>query len=160
MTTGEETYRGLRALALQTSPTDLKLNLDNDQIVAYGTLMEMGYPRAAVTLVAFISGDASIYFGNGGGLIGSGAAHESVRAAAANFVRNAQEYLSQMEKSSDFPLPRTDYTRFYILTNHGVYRSAEYLENDLGNGRSDYSALFHSGQNVISAIRINQEHTN
>lgn len=40
---------------------------------AWGVLMETAYPDAVVTLVALADGTTSLYFSNGGGIIGAGA---------------------------------------------------------------------------------------
>src|SRR6185503_9039174 len=64
-------YAGLRSLALGTTAETLKLgNWGPDD--CYGILMETGYETAVATLVCFVTGDTSLYFSNGGGVIGAG----------------------------------------------------------------------------------------
>ena len=157
MTEGERVYRDLRDLALKTSPADLKLRLDGSKVVAYGVLMETSYPMGTVTLATFISGDASLYFSNGGGIIG-GVGHENVRTAAQKFLEASQKFLARMSKASQFPAPSARCTRFYVLTNQGVYAAGEFLEDDLGNKKSEFFPLFYAGQDVISALRLSQPH--
>ena len=54
------------------------LNLNSSQFGEFGNkpvlcvLMETGYPEAVATLVVVTDGSASIYFSNGGGIIGAG----------------------------------------------------------------------------------------
>jgi hypothetical protein len=152
MTAGEQAYQGLRELALKVSPGDLRLKLDGDGVTAYGVVMEFALPKATVTLTSYSSGDASLYFSTGGGILG-GVGHETVRNAARQFVSSAQTFLSQMREVASFPLPPTGMTHFYVLTNHGVRGSSELNSDDLKNTESEFFALFAAGQGVISEIR-------
>jgi hypothetical protein len=158
MAIGEQTYKELRDLALKASPAEFGMSPDESKVIAYGILMETGYPKATVTLTSYVSGDASLYFSMGGGIIG-GIGHESVRIAAKKFVDSAQRFLTNMNQASEFPSPAVGKTRFYVITNRGIYGSVEFLENDLGNRKSAFSPLFYDGQNVISEIRLNQRKT-
>src|SRR5690242_19889228 len=124
MTNHEPIYNGLRDLALKSSPLDLNLKLDDDKTIAFGIVMDTGYPNGTATLTSFVSGDASLYFSNGGGLLG-GIGHETVRGAAQQFVKSAQTFLDKVGKTAEFPLPSNGKVRFFILTNHGVYGSSE-----------------------------------
>ncbi len=124
VTEAEQTYKGLRELALKISPEDFGLKRDGDGITAYGVLMEFTLPKATVTLTSYSSGDASLYFSTGGGILG-GIGHETVRNAARQFVSSAQTFLSKMKEVASFPLPPTGMTHFYVLTNHGLYGSPE-----------------------------------
>jgi hypothetical protein len=152
MTEGEQAYKGLRELALKISPDDLGLKLDGDGIAAHGVLMEFTLPKATVTLTSYSSGDASLYFSTGGGVIG-GVGHETVRSAARQFVSSAQTFLNKMKEVASFPLPPTGVTHFYVLTNHGIYCSPELISDDLRNPASEFFALFAAGQDVITEIR-------
>jgi hypothetical protein len=82
--------------------------------------------------------------------------HETVRKAAQQFVNSAQTMLNRLSKVSAFPLAAPGKTRFYVLTNQGVYASPELLLNDLGNSKSEFSPLFFAGNDVISQIRTSQ----
>jgi hypothetical protein len=152
MTEGEQTYKGLRELALKISPDELGLKLDGDRITAYGVVMEFTLPKATVTLTSYSSGDASLYFSTGGGVLG-GVGHETVRNAARQFVRSAQTILNKMREVADFPLPPAGATHFYVLTNRGVYGSPELSSDDLKNPKSEFFPLFAAGQDVITEIR-------
>ena len=152
VTEGEQTYKGLRELALKISPEDFGLKRDDDRIAAYGVLMEFTLPKATVTLTSYSSGDASLYFSTGGGILG-GIGHETVRNAARQFVSSAQTFLSKMKEAASFPLPPTGVTHFYVLTNHGTYGSPELISDDLRNSKGEFFALFAAGQDVITEIR-------
>jgi hypothetical protein len=146
-------------MALNVSLADLGLKVEGEEFAAYGVLMETGYAGAIVTLVAYATGDASLYFSNGGGVIGAGK-NEAVRDAAKNFVADGQFFLEQMERATECPAPASGRTHFYLLTDRGIYASRSYLEDDLGSGRADLSELFFAGHAVISEIRERQERAN
>jgi hypothetical protein len=84
--------------------------------------METGYPEAAVTLVAVADGAASLYFSNGGGMIGAGE-HANVRPASLGLIKMAEGFLPQMKKVEKFPVPKPGMTCFYVVTPKGVFPS-------------------------------------
>ena len=146
-------YPGLRNQVLQLTPAAIGQS-DADQSTVLAVLMETGYPEAVATLVAIGDGTASLYFSNGGGIIGAGE-HEPVRTVSAEFITFAQQYVSHSTLTDAFPLPQENHVRFYLVTRGGVY-TFEAPENELGNERHPCSALFHKGHELITAIR---EHT-
>src|SRR5688500_6262255 len=84
-----EVYRGLRKQILEVKPQAIGLPANVDRPLA--VLVEMGCPGAAATLVAVADGTASLYFSNGGGMIGAGA-YVPVQQAGANLVKAADAY--------------------------------------------------------------------
>ena len=147
-------YRDLRQQVLTLDPAKIGLPAsDKSQICA--ALMETGYPEAVATLVTIADGTVSLYFSNGGGIIGVGQ-HDGPRRASDLFLREASSYLSHAKVTKEFPLPKKGNTRFYFLTNGGVF-TYEAKEDDLGNNRLPLSPLFHKGQEVITEARIVDE---
>jgi len=138
-------FRELRAQALALKASDFARD-----DAPFGLLMETGYPEAVCTLVALADGTASLYFSNGGGIIGAGE-HERPATAARSLVAAAAEFLRHLEAAVEYPLPRPDHTRFYVLIAAGV-RTAEALEEDLGENRHALSPLFHAAHGLISEI--------
>ena len=114
-------------------------------------LMETGYPEAVATLVAVSDGTVSLYFSNGGGIIGAGE-HQAVRSIAKAFLAVAAEYVPQAKLAGDFPLPAINHVRFYLVTTRGVY-TVDALEDDLGYERHSFSKLFFAGHDLIGAVR-------
>jgi hypothetical protein len=147
----ENPYEGLRKLALGTSRASLKIDEPGP---VFGVLMETGYPKAVVTLACFLTGSASLYFSNGGGMLGGGE-HRAVAEAAKVFVRECGGFLGKMERAADCPLPAAGGTIFYALTDEGTFCHCA-LEDDLGRKRSEFSPLFYAGQDVITRTRLLQ----
>ena len=113
--------------------------------------METGYPEAVVTLVAMADGAASLYFSNGGGIIGAGE-HEGPKVAARTLIAFAAHNLKGFLPTTSTPLPAPGRTRFYVLSAGGIL-TAEASEVDLGENRHALSPLFYSGQELITEMR-------
>jgi hypothetical protein len=105
--------------------------------------VESPFHLAAVT--------TSLYFSNGGGVIGAGE-HNAVRAAAEHLLSSAEEHLDGFTAVAAMPLPPLGQVRFYIRTFNGTL-SAEANEDDLGEGRHKLSPVFHAAHPVSSAVR-------
>ena len=97
-----EIYDSLRKQVLSLTP---------EQLGEYGNgpvfcvTMETGYPEAIATVVAVADGSASLYFSNGGGIIGTGE-HSEGRAAALSVVDYSERFLKHTKSKKIFPLPR------------------------------------------------------
>lgn len=118
----------------------------------WAVMMETGYPEGTVTLVALLDGNASLYFENGGGIIG-GITYEKVRSAAASMTTTAESFIPHCKRTDDFPLPKVSETIFYIKTNEGIFTSSA-TEEDYGENRHPLSPLFHAGHKVIRELRV------
>lgn len=148
----EEIYDGLRPQILALAPDQLGVTAEEPIL---GVLMETGYPEAVATLVSVLDGAASLYFSNGGGIIGGGE-NPRPNAASKKLVRTAASFLKKMVKTMETPLPKEGHTRFYLITPSGLY-TVEEKENDLGKGRSELSPLFHTAHELISELRVLDE---
>ncbi len=118
--------------------------------------METGFPNAIVTLTAISDGTVSLYFSNGGGILGSGQ-HEGPRRICMEYLQTAKDYLDPCTKAEAHPLPGRGQTIFYILTIDKGVLTAQAKEDDLGYNRHALSPLFQKAQELITAIRITQE---
>ena len=146
-------YVGLRnqVLGLSLSSIDFSGKNENSNLAL---VMETGYPEAISTLVAVADGSASLYFSNGGGIIGAGE-HEAVRSISTTIVMASSEFLDHMKLTTSFPFPKVGHVRFFLVKGNGVFTS-DSNEDDLGNSREQLSPLFFACHSLITAIR---EHT-
>lgn len=151
----EEVFAGLRKEALETSPMNVGMAGQIQDDDPYGLLMEMSIANSVVTLACFGSGDASVFYQSGGGMVG-GISHEPVRKAAKEFVAMGKGVLPRMKKTSDYPLPGPESVRFYVLTPKGAF-TTETSRQSLGESQTALSTLFYSGQEVVSRMRQVQE---
>jgi hypothetical protein len=149
-----DVYTELRQKVLMIEPDQIGLLATTpNQLIA--VLMETGYPEAVATLAAIADGTVSMYFSNGGGVIGLGT-HEGPRQAAKEFMSLASQYLDLAEPTKSFFLPESGSTRFYFVTPSCV-STIEAREVDLGDGQHNLSPLFYKGHEVITQVRLEDE---
>jgi hypothetical protein len=117
----------------------------------WAVVMETGYDKAVVSLIAIADGTTSLYFSSGGGIIGAGE-HKAVHDAAVRLVALADEQADQLALADAHPLPGVGRVRIYARTFNGLL-TLEADEQDLGLGRHPLSQLFHAGHAVIAAVR-------
>jgi hypothetical protein len=150
-----QVYTDMRNRVLKLVPQEVGIVQSRETPNVWGILMEMGRPKAVVTLASLADGTTSLYFGNGGGMIGAGE-HAAVAQVSKSFVAKSEEYFPRMIPTESFPLPAVGRVKFYILTFSGVF-TAEVGENELGNRKHDLFPLYCSGQDVITQLRLIQE---
>jgi len=141
-----EQYIGLRSMALGVTADQL-----GTSDAVFGVIMETGYAEAVVTLVALGDGTASIYFSNGGGMIGLGQ-HEGPAVASRSLISFAAHNSGGLALTTETPLPAPGFTVFYVLTRHGTF-TATAREADLGENRHPLSPLFYAAQELITEMR-------
>jgi hypothetical protein len=148
-----EIYNQLRSSVFTTSASSLGLAPAADE--AWGVVMEIGYPKAVATLFVLTEGTISLYFSNGGGVIGVGP-HPGPKRAGGEWIELAQHYVMHAMPTTEFPLPEPGFIRFYLLTG-GAVRTEEARQDDLENLRHPLSPLFRKGHEVITEIRLIDE---
>jgi hypothetical protein len=146
-----EVVRGLREQALSMVPKELELTPGPGHTQVWGVLMEIGFPDATATLVTIVDGSTSLYFSNGGGIIGAGE-RAGVREASQQFVALADTMVDSFSVTSSYPFPEVGRVRFYLRTFDGT-RTADAAEQDLAQQEHPLSALFVAGHTVIAAIQ-------
>ena len=144
-------YNDLRNIAFSVSADTLHLNLPADHTAVYGTIMDWDYEGVTVTVVAFETGDASLYLSSGQIFIG-GHAHERIKKAAIDLVSGSQPYVSQTNKTSSTAGPDHDCVKFYFLTNHGTFVHQETVAN-VTQPANEWAQLFAKAQIVIAEYR-------
>lgn len=147
----ENMYRELRNKSLAITSAELQLKLDTNKTIVYGAIMDWDIGQAVATVVAFQTGDASLYISAGQIYIG-GYAHENIRNAGLAFVNESQNLLSKTKATDNTSLPNKGCVRFYFLTNKGKFTFQETVENII-NKNSDWTQLFDLGNNVITEYR-------
>lgn len=146
-----EVYTGLRRQVLDLTPEQL-----DDEAFAeapiLALLMETGYPEAVATLVSVVDGATSLYFSNGGGVIGAGE-HPAVADAGRAWLETGRGFLPQLSPITDPQPPGEGLTQFVAVTREGL-RGVVAPEEQLGEGGHSLSPLFYAGQDVITQIRL------
>jgi hypothetical protein len=143
----------LRDQILNSKPEDLGLTPVGD--APYVAVMEVVFPGAVVSVVTAATGDASLYYSSGGGVIG-GIGHEAVRKAAIAFVTATGDHQASFSPTSNLSHPTEGQVRFFVRTAAGI-RSATGDETDLRAGRGPLAPLYARGQDVITQLRLMSE---
>ena len=141
----------LRAMVLNLDPKDIGLTKEDYPHPVFALVMETGYPEGSFTLSSVADGSTSLYFSNGGGIIGGGE-HENVSEASNYLLSGAQHFFDKAKMVTDFPKPEAGNVIFYFITFDGV-RSYKAVEDDLGNEKDELSNLFFAAHNVITELR-------
>ncbi|HET8649936.1 MAG TPA: hypothetical protein VFL95_07840 [Gemmatimonadales bacterium] len=149
-----EAVRGLREQIFTMQAPDVGITPGPGHLRVWCVLMETGFAEGAASLLAVADGTVSLYFSNGGGIIGAGR-HDEVRSAADRLIALADAHADDFAAASEHPLPAMGRVRFYIRTFDGC-RTVEAGETELGENRRPLSPLFHAGQSVIAAVRMIQ----
>ncbi len=150
-----ENYAVLRNAVFAMRPETLGLIEPSDKDAIWGVVMETAYSEAIATLVAMTDGAVSLYFSNGGGIIGAGS-EPAARQAARALLEMAQGFLSACAPTTKFPLPEKSHVRFYLLA-WGSTLTAEAAEETLAGDTHALSPLFHQGHEVVTQIRLADE---
>ena len=118
--------------------------------------METAYPEAVATLVGLADGTTSMYFSNGGGVIGAGA-HPQVAAATERWLEVGAASLGELAPAEgEIRLPADARTQFVAVTPAGRLWAVA-VEDELGAGAHELSQLFYAGHEVITSIRLVEE---
>lgn len=146
-----DAMRELRLTALTTLASTLHIEPSSDFPKIYGVVMDWPIGEQTVSIVSFCDGNASLYTTSTFGIIG-GFAHENVRIAAKDFVKNSDSFFKGSNPTSDFSYPAKDRIKFYLLTFQGV-RVIEADRSSVESGKDPYSSLFGAGQVVLTELR-------
>jgi hypothetical protein len=153
----KDVYLGLRNLALGITREKAGLAAKFVPTEPWGVIMDWVVSQATATIVAFSNGHASIYLSTGGGFIGGGESHESVRNAAKKMVAVAGECQPHTHATSEYPLPQKQgEILFYLLTDAGIF-SASASKEDLSNHNHALSKLHDAAQGIITEYRLIQK---
>lgn len=146
---------GMRTMALNLKAEEIGLTPEDFPNEVFGVLMETGFESGSFTLLVIADGTTSLYFSNGGGIIGAGT-HENVKKASSMLLSGANHFHAQTKSASSFPYPSNGEVKFYFIGRSGV-TSYSANEVDLGENRDPLSKLFHVSHMVISELRQIEE---
>ena len=143
-------YIKMRNLALTATAEQLELkDIDNEKV--FGLISEMNLDNGTITIVAFLTGDASIYLSSGGGFIGSGT-HPDINKKIKEIIKNIDKFKYNARKVNKVKLPSKGEITFNLLTKNGIYQIREKEEKVISK-KSEYFELFEKVNNIINLIR-------
>jgi hypothetical protein len=142
----------LREQAFTIAPSTIGVTPEPGHQRAWAVIMETGYDAAVVSLVTIADGTTSLYFSNGGGIIGAGR-YDAVRVASARFILLADSRIDDLPEVVEHSVPAVGRVCLYVRTFQALH-GFEASGADLRNGRGSVQAeLFRAGHDVISAVR-------
>jgi hypothetical protein len=144
---GPEDCEARRAAAFRVTAEELALP-DDWGAKPYGVVMELGGARGVTTIVAFATGESSLYTSWGSGIIGR-QSHVHVVVQAKRLVKEAANHVSLLEPATIFPYPPVGMMRFYFLTRQDVLTTEEAV-GALRSGQSRLSPLLEVGDELMS----------
>jgi hypothetical protein len=150
-------YNDLRNQVLALKSSQILVDPGNEYPV-YGAVIDMvfGDGDTLATMVCVLDGTVSLYYGNGGGIIGIGEKYQEVREEGFNLLANALQLLEYFDETDDFSLPNDANACFaFFLTDDGIYKAAFHMDRD--DEGDVYNFLNHFVQNLLTSIRVNTE---
>ena len=145
----------LRLLALKATPGSLGLDPSAFARTAWGTVVDISRAQGGtMTIACLASGNTSIYFSEGGGVLGAGS-NAAVVAAAAELINEASRRLLDIPSSQVTNLPPAGSVAFIGLFSSGRRRVTE-AESGLASGKSPLSQTYRLAQQVFIAAQKTQ----
>jgi len=145
---GAAAARGLRNAVLSRELLKMAGSKPGIRAVVY----DWHFGAGTASLVAFDDGSTSLYLIPGGGFIGAGA-HENVRRAAEAFRNEAAKVVGQFHVVTEYPLPASGYSAFYVVTDSSTLGSGALRTTDLNVQSHPLAVLDRLGQEVIAEVR-------
>jgi len=150
-------YHDLRSQALNLKLSQIQTAIKPGyECPVYGAVIDMVFGEATATMIFMLDGAASLYYSNGGGIIGVGEHYPEVREEGFNLLANMVQLLEFFEITKDFSLPTDDSACFaFFLTEDGVYKTAFHMDrHDEGDM---YNFINYYIQNLLTSIRVNTQ---
>ncbi|MHA1191548.1 MAG: hypothetical protein ACTSP9_04545 [Promethearchaeota archaeon] len=142
----------LREKLFKLNPKSIDITPSEELPRVWGFMMEIVISQTWITLVCIADGTVSIYMGTGGGIIGAGE-HNSVRIAARECLKKAEEILEHLKKFDHAHLQIERNIKFHVLTYDGI-RSDEVETDEIESEKHYLSELYYYAQNVITEVRL------
>lgn len=145
--TPSEISAGLRSRAFDIPPFDAEAPAD----APYGFITEFLQGETVVTIACFITGDVSMYFSTGGGIIG-GVGKPELAKLARETVAALSDLVPELERSDANDPPGTGEYCFYVLTSDGRRVCRSYMTGTAPADGPEMKLVRMSGA-LLTAIR-------
>jgi hypothetical protein len=145
-------FAGLRSLVLNGTRANFGLGPGASPTQPFAVVTDWGDAQGATTIIAVADGSASVYYSNGGGSIGGGQTHASIRDAALRTLEVAGAAQPLMRRTTEFPVAGRGEVSFYLVTDAGVF-TATAAQDELSANRSPFSALATAANTIVTEYR-------
>jgi hypothetical protein len=147
-----EIYEGLRGQALGLASAGVE-GIPSEALLL-AVLMDWAIDDAVVTLVGVADGSTSLYFSNGGGVIGAGR-HAQVAEATRHFLEVAVSAPDAFAQVDDVRLPEPGEVQFVLVTRAGLARAGA-TEAELRESHP-LAPLYTVAQDVVTQVRLAEQ---
>lgn len=151
-TSAPAAFAQLRTLWLSSDPSKLGLRPTTELPHVWGAALEFRLGETVVFLAAVADGSVSMYFSNGGGIIGGGQ-HATVRAAGQRFLEAVEMSLPQFVARESFEPVGQERASFIVQTYEGKL-GADVLEADLRGDTHPLPGCYGAAQDMITQLRL------
>lgn len=150
----DQTYLGLRNQALKIKPYDLHLDVtSNDQV--YAAIVDIPINDKIATLCCVFDGTVSLYYCNGGGLLGLGQRYDTVRKSSGSLLISAGQTIPFLQYAYDVSVVRDGKAHVFLLVRDGIFQETIDM-NHIDTEEKHKKFLNFLIQNVINSIRVSQ----
>ncbi|MBN1665991.1 MAG: hypothetical protein JW862_02850 [Anaerolineales bacterium] len=146
-----EEYIAYRDRALRITPSDVGVPDQFDPQMPFGVIFDFYLDNDLTTATAYANGDASIFFENGGGVLG-GSTYEIVRNAALEVIIAGADVYPLAEPATGTPYPQPGQVGVYLMALDGV-RFIDGQASDLTSGTEPLAELYQAVQNLTEQLR-------
>jgi len=145
-------YKRRRKQVLSATPKQLGLDLPDDKTVVYGMAMDWHASWGARgTLFAYKTGIVGCLTNGGDKFTFQADRYEKLQASANQFIELGDIYLKHATKTNTPHLPPEDITRFYFLTNRGLF-VGDTLAHNKSDVPSEWSKLSWAADKTLDAL--------
>lgn len=148
-------YTNLRKRALGITADQIESPSSISESKVFGVMIDWELEEGLASLVAYLSGDASIYFSQGGGIIGGGN-FENVRNEVFSLLEVAQGLIEKATKIEEIPFPEKGACRIMLFTKQGFYCLEEKSE-ELNSTNSKWGSFLSQAKKVHQALVESQK---
>jgi hypothetical protein len=141
-------YRSLRGRLFLTDPKTMGVSPDGEDRF-WGIVVDIGAENGVVTLAVLRDGSISLYFSNGGYLIGLGQ-HDELHDKAEAVLTLAEQFTLEGPDADRDSLPSDGETRFNFLGINGA-RAVELEDGELEDPMHPLSPLYTAVHDLLAA---------
>lgn len=155
VTPESEEYVAYRDRALRITPDDVGIPGEFDPQVPFGVVVDFYIDDDLTTIAAYANGEASIFFENGGGVLGGGI-YQIVKDAALEVIIAGADVYELAEPADGTPYPQPGQVGVYLMALDGV-RYINGQVSDLAAGSEPLAVLYQAVQDLTEQLRVVSE---
>jgi hypothetical protein len=114
-------YMRFRRMILGLRRSDYEMVIRQHRV--HAVLVDTFMDGSIFSVACVVDGSFSLYYGEGGGIIGMGQKYKELAMAARAFVYGAEQAIPNCEAAESFDLPGDEERCFYLVTDGQVFKT-------------------------------------